>query len=127
MIGGFKVVVQDYVKVHNEYCRMKINEEKAKAKKPKINEEKLEAQLHAKFEPISYESEMTRISKDLVKGCSEVVQPLLQKNHLNLLLGLKVDQEDKPKLGHIWNIVNVFPQGGFSQGRRPTAVSQGSQ
>lgn len=42
MIINFKAVVQEYVKLHNDYCRMKINEEKAKAKRPKANEEKLD-------------------------------------------------------------------------------------
>jgi len=77
MISGFKVIVQEYVKLHNDYCRMKIGEEKAKAKKPKMNEEKLDQQLNIKYEQISFESEMTRICKDLVKGCPEVVQPIL--------------------------------------------------
>jgi hydrogenase maturation factor len=42
MMSHFKQVVQEYVLLHNDYVRMKINEEKAKAKKPKINEEKLD-------------------------------------------------------------------------------------
>lgn len=50
MISGFKNVVQEYVKLHNDYCKMKINEEKAKAKRAKINEDKYEAQLLQKFE-----------------------------------------------------------------------------
>lgn len=130
LINGFKIVVKEYVKLHNDYCRMKINEEKAKAKKPKVNEEKLEIQLATKFEAISYESEMTRISKDLVKGCPEAVQPILLKNHLNLLLGLKVEQADRPTLGSVWNQVTVFPTPSFSQGRRAgttQAPSTGSQ
>ena len=42
MMSHFKQVVQEYVQLHNDYVRMKINEEKAKAKKPKVNEEKLD-------------------------------------------------------------------------------------
>ena len=38
------------MKLHNDYCRMKINEEKAKAKKPKMNDEKLDKQLTCKYE-----------------------------------------------------------------------------
>ena len=41
-ISKFKSMVADYVTLHNDYCRMKINEEKAKAKRPKVTEEKLE-------------------------------------------------------------------------------------
>ena len=51
MLANFrKVTVSDYVKVHNEYCKMKINEEKAKTKRPKVNDEKLEQTLQSKFE-----------------------------------------------------------------------------
>ena len=49
MLSNFKLTVQEYVKLHNDYCRMKINEEKAKAKKPKLNEEKLDQQLQDKY------------------------------------------------------------------------------
>lgn len=42
MISHFKTVVQEYVKLHNDYVQAKINEEKAKAKRPKVNEEKLD-------------------------------------------------------------------------------------
>ena len=70
MLANFrKVTVSEYVKVHNEYCRMKINEEKAKTKRPKVNDEKLEQ----KFEQITFESEMTRIVKELVKNLPEAV------------------------------------------------------
>ena len=48
---------------------MKINEEKAKTKRPKVNDEKLEQ----KFEQITFESEMTRIVKELVKNLPEAV------------------------------------------------------
>ena len=67
MLTNFrKLTVSEYVKVHNEYCKMKINEEKAKTKRPKVNDEKLEQQLHSKFEQITFESEMTRIVKELI-------------------------------------------------------------
>ena len=33
--------MHEYVQVNNDYVKMKINEEKAKAKKPKVNEEKM--------------------------------------------------------------------------------------
>ena len=42
MISHFKTVVEEYVKLHNDYCSAKINEDKAKAKRPKITEEKLD-------------------------------------------------------------------------------------
>ena len=52
---------------------------------------------------------MERISKDLVKELPEAVQPIVQRNHLNMLLGLKVDSAIKPKLGKVWNKVIAFP------------------
>ena len=42
MIQNFRNVVQEYTKLHNDYCKAKISEEKAKAKKPKLTEEKLD-------------------------------------------------------------------------------------
>ena len=36
MIQNFRNVVQEYIKLHNDYCKAKISEEKAKAKKPKL-------------------------------------------------------------------------------------------
>ena len=102
MLTNFrKVTVNEYVKVHNEYCRMKISEEKAKTKRPKVNDEKLES----KFEQISFETEMSRIVKELVKNLPPAVQPVLMKNHLNMPLGLKVDSAIKPKIGSVWNKV----------------------
>lgn len=110
MLTNFrKLTVSEYVKVHNEYCKMKINEEKAKTKRPKVNDEKLEQQLHSKFEQITFESEMTRIVKELMKNLPDAIQPVLMKNHLNMPLGLKVDAAIKPKLGTIWNKVQLFP------------------
>ena len=41
-LSNYKGVVEEYVKLHNDYVRMKINEEKAKTKKPRMNEEKLD-------------------------------------------------------------------------------------
>ena len=52
---------------------------------------------------------MGRIVKDLVKNLPDNVQPVIQKNHLNMLLGLKVDSAIKPKLGSIWNKISAFP------------------
>ena len=107
MLTNFrKVTVHEYVKIHNEYCRMKINEEKAKTtKRPKVNDEKLES----KFEQINFESEMSRIVKELVKNLPPAVQAVLMKNHLNMPLGLKVDSAIKPRIGTMWNKVQLFP------------------
>lgn len=77
MMTNFRKVVQEYVKMHNDYCRMKINEEKAKAKRPKLNEEKLDQQLQTKFEQITFDTEMGRIVKDLVKNLPDNVQPVI--------------------------------------------------
>lgn len=42
MLAHFKTTVEEYIKLHNSYCKMKINEEKAKVKKVKISEEQLD-------------------------------------------------------------------------------------
>ena len=89
--------------------RSEAQEEKAKTKRPKVNDEKLEQQLQSKYEQISFESEMSRIVKELVKNLPEAVQPVLIKNHLSMPLGLKVDAAIKPKLGSCWNKVLLFP------------------
>ena len=52
---------------------------------------------------------MTRIVKELMKNLPEAIQPVLMKNHLNMPLGLKVDAAIKPKMGTIWNKVQLFP------------------
>ena len=41
MVSHFRKLVEDYIAVNNEYVKTKINEEKAKAKKPKMNDDKL--------------------------------------------------------------------------------------
>ena len=52
---------------------------------------------------------MQRIVKELVKNLPATVQPVLLKNHLNMPLGLKVDSAIKPKMGSLWNKVQLFP------------------
>ena len=70
---------------------MKIGEEKAKAKKPKLDDQK----LATKYEQISFESEMSRVAKDLVKNVPENCQIILLASHLNPLLGLKSENTAK--------------------------------
>ena len=52
---------------------MKIGEEKAKAKKPKLDDQK----LATKYEQISFETEMGRVAKELVKNVPENCQAIL--------------------------------------------------
>lgn len=74
MVGHFKKIVHQYVKIHNTYCRMKIGEEKAKAKKPKVDDQK----LATKYEQVTFELEMLKIAKDMAKNVPENCQALLQ-------------------------------------------------
>ena len=69
LLVNFKSIVHEYVKLHNDYCKMKISEEKAKVKRGKINDEKLDQ----RYEQISFEQEMTRICKELVQKLPENV------------------------------------------------------
>lgn len=43
LLNHFKKLVVDFVTLNNDYVKVKINEEKVKAKKPKIADDKLEA------------------------------------------------------------------------------------
>ena len=54
LINHFRKMVDEFVNLNNEYIKAKINEEKAKAKKPKVNDEKLEQTLNLRFEKITY-------------------------------------------------------------------------
>ena len=58
--------------------KIKINEERAKAKKPKVNDDKIEAQLAQKYEKISYDQEMKRLVKEFSKGLSEPVAQVFE-------------------------------------------------
>ena len=42
LVTHFRKLVEDYIAVNNEYVKTKINEEKAKAKKPKLADDKFE-------------------------------------------------------------------------------------
>lgn len=66
---------------------------------------------------------MGRVVKEIIKNVPENVQPVLERNHLNMLLGLKVDSAIKPKLGNTWNVIVTFPN--FSSSARRAASSQG--
>ena len=101
MVTHFKKYVHKYVNLHNSYCRMKIGEEKAKAKKPKNSDDH---KLATKYEQISFDSEMSRIAKEMAKNIPDDCQPMLISRHLNPLLGLKV-ANGMPILGSIWNVV----------------------
>ena len=61
----------------------------------------------------------------MVKNIPDEVKPVLEQNHLNLLLGLKVDANRKPKLGKMWNQVVKWPTQ-FPSSKRP-ASQQSSQ
>ena len=83
-LSNFKGVVEEYVQLHNDYVRMKINEEKAKTKKPRMNEEKLDQQLASKYEKTTFEAEMSRVVKEMVKNIPDEVKPILEQNWAHL-------------------------------------------
>ena len=107
LVSHFKKIVDDFVAVNNDYVKTKINEEKAKAKKPRLNDDKFDQQLKDKYETLNYKAEMSRIVKDLVKGLPETIQPIMESKHLNLIFG--VDSRKKPVLGDAWHKVLLFP------------------
>ena len=107
LVSHFKKIVDDFVAVNNEYVKTKINEEKAKAKKPRLNDDKFDQQLKDKYETLNYKAEMSRIVKELVKGLPETIQPIMESKHLNFIFGL--DTRSKPVPGNLWNKIVVFP------------------
>lgn len=109
MMQHFRTLVTEYVAVHNEYVKMKINEEKAKGKKPRLTDEEREQALAAKHTQLTFEAEMERILQEMLRNVPAPVQPILAQKHLKSLLGLKVDSTFKPKLGRTWNKVLFFP------------------
>ena len=50
---------------------------------------------------------MSRIVKDLVKGLPEVIQPIMESKHLNIIFGVKGDA--KPVAGTKWFKVQAWP------------------
>ena len=107
LVQHFRKLVEDYIAVNNEYVKTKINEEKAKAKKPRLADDKFEQQLKERYETFNYKTEMTRIVKELVKGLPEAVQPVMENRHLNVIFGVQV--RHKPVVGNIWNKIVAFP------------------
>lgn len=111
VVNHFKKMVQDFVNLNNEYVKIKINEEKAKAKKPKMNDEKLETALQSKYEKITYDQEMGRLVKEFSKGLSESVALVFEQKYLNRVCGVTSSQQEDglPKAGCIWNKIALFP------------------
>ena len=107
LVVHFKKIVDDFVNVNNDYVKTKINEEKAKAKKPRLNDDKFDQQLKDKHMTLNYKDEMSRIVKELVKGLPETIQPIMESKHLNFIFG--VDSRKKPILGNVWHKVVLFP------------------
>jgi len=59
--------------LNNDYVKTKISEEKAKAKKPKINNEEQEKQLASKYESLEATTELNAIVEKLLKNLPEVI------------------------------------------------------
>ena len=122
ILTHFKKMVTEFVSLNNRYVDAKISEEKAKAKKPKLNDDKLEAQLAQKYEKITYEQEMGRLVKELSKGLAEDVAPVFERKYLNRIFGLGKTQNPNPTLGKVWNQIIVWPKTlTTSQKRTPSA------
>lgn len=111
LLVHFKKMVQEFVMLNNEYIKIKINEEKAKAKKPKVNDDKIEATIAQKYEKITYDSEMKRLVKEFSKGLSDPVATVFEQKYLNRIFGVASDAQDDifPKVGQLWNKIVLFP------------------
>ena len=96
------------MRVNNEYVKTKISEEKAKAKKPKLNADGQDKQLASKYEQLEYANELVTIVEKLLKTLPENIQPAMTK-HLNIAFGLATEAMIRPPLGTVWNQIEHWP------------------
>ena len=71
LVPHFQKDLAEYVRLNNDYVKTKISEEKAKAKKPKINNEEQEKQLASKYESLEATTELNAIVEKLLKNLPE--------------------------------------------------------
>lgn len=67
LVPHYQKDLAEYVRVHNDYVKTKIFEERAKAKKPRLNNDEQDKQLASKYEPLEYINELTSIVQKLLK------------------------------------------------------------
>ena len=94
------------MRVNNEYVKCKISEEKAKAKKPKLNNE---GQLASKYETLDVSTELLAIVEKLLKTLPENLHQPMGK-HLNIAFGLAQASQKMPAIGQTWNSIVHWPQ-----------------
>lgn len=87
IVPHFQKDLAEYVRVNNEYVKCKISEERAKAKKPKLNSDGQDKQLASKYESLEYTNELNAVVERLLKTLPENIQQQMAK-HLNIAFGL---------------------------------------
>ena len=73
LVPHFQKDLAEYVRVNNEYVKTKISEERAKAKKPKLNNEGQDKQLASKYESLEVSAELNTIVEKLLKNLPESI------------------------------------------------------
>lgn len=86
LVPHYQKDLAEYVRVNNDYVKTKVNEERAKAKKPRVNNDELE-KLGGKFELLEYGNERTAIVQKLLKNLPEPIQTSMERK-LNVAFGL---------------------------------------
>lgn len=86
LVPHYQKDLAEYVRLNNDYVKTKVNEERAKAKKPRVNNDELE-KLGGKFEPLEYCNELTAIVQKLLKNLPEPIQTGMERK-LNIAFGL---------------------------------------
>ena len=86
LVPHYQKDLAEYVRVNNDYVKTKVNEERAKAKKPRVNNDELD-KLGGKFEPLEYVNELAAIVQKLLKNLPETIQIAMERK-LNVAFGL---------------------------------------
>lgn len=103
------------MRVNNDYVKTKVNEERAKAKKPRINSDEAD-KLVGKYEPLEYVNELTTIVQKLLKNLPELIQNAMEKK-LNIAFGLApAPTLSRPAIGSQWNVITKWP----NLGKKPS-------
>lgn len=119
LVPHFQKDLAEYVRVNNDYFKCKISEEKAKAKKPKFNND---GQLASKYETLEVSNELRTIVDKLLKTLPENLHQPMAK-HLNIAFGLAQASLNAPAIGQLWSTIVHWPCGAKKPSSQPMQVN----
>ena len=104
----YPIDLKEFVRIHNEYIRTKILEEKAKAKRHKGG--KNEDDPNKKYEQLDFEKELYRnVNEVLVNTMPENIRERMRTKYLNVLFGLEPEPPEKlPLCGNVYHCIKTF-------------------